>query len=266
MKSSPEFPTLPCGRQNATPVFGSIYGPAPSWHISVLIPARNEEVLLPRCLLSVQRARLKLPPGITSDVIVVDDASWDRTRAVAERILGDNGIVVSTTEGVVGSARSLAAKTALGRYKGPAYLHWLANTDADCCVPETWLLEQLAIAETNVQAIAGIISVDSFSEHQPEVAERFKASYLIHPDGTHPHVHGANLGVRADAYLRAGGWSSLPTAEDHDLWNRLHKTGSLRASLGSVRVVTSGRRVGRASLGFAQALAAHNSETFDAGI
>jgi len=215
-------------------------------------------------LFSVQRARLKLPPDVTSDVIVVDDASSDRTREIAESILRDEGVVISTTDGIVGSARSLAARTALSRYNGPTHLHWLANTDADCCVPETWLLDQLAIAETNVQAIAGIISVDNFSEHQTEVAERFRASYLIHADGTHPHVHGANLGVRADAYLRAGGWSSLPSAEDHDLWNRLHTTGSRRVSLGSVKVVTSGRRIGRAPLGFAQALAAHNSEEFEA--
>ncbi len=250
--------------ENAMPVFDSTPGRLGSWHISVLIPARNEEALLPRCLFSVQRARLKLPPDVTSDVIVVDDASSDRTRAIAESILRDEGAVVSATEGAVGSARSLAARTALGRYKGPAHLHWLANTDADCCVPETWLLDQLAIAETNIQAIAGIISVDNFSEHEPEVAERFSSSYLIHADGSHPHVHGANLGVRADAYLRAGGWSSLPTAEDHDLWNRLHTTGSLRISLGSVNVVTSGRRNGRAPLGFAKALAAHNDEEFKA--
>jgi len=230
------------------------------WHVSVLIPAHNEELLLPRCLLSVQRARLRLPKDVTSDVIVVDDASSDRTRFIAESILRGQGAVISATEGVVGSARSLAARTAFSRHQGPAHLHWLANTDADCCVPESWLLDQIAIAETNVQAIAGIVSVDNFDEHQPEVAERFRSSYLIFADGTHPHVHGANLGVRADAYLRAGGWGSLSTAEDHDLWNRLQRTGSLRVSRGSVRVITSGRRTGRAPTGFARALSAHNKE------
>jgi Glycosyl transferase family 2 len=260
MKSSLKFQISLFNTANGTQGFASTYGHGRSWHISVLVPARNEELLLPRCLLSIQRARMRLPLDVTSDVIVVDDGSSDSTRALAERMLQNRGIVVSTVDGIVGKARSLAAETAIARYTGPAHLHWLANTDADCCVPETWLLDQLSIAATNVEAIAGIVDVDSFSEHGPEVADRFHASYLIHPDGTHPHVHGANFGVRADAYLRAGGWSPLPTAEDHDLWKRLDNAGSLRASPESVKVVTSGRRMGRVPLGFAQALAAYNNE------
>jgi glycosyltransferase involved in cell wall biosynthesis len=261
MKSSHKFQTSSFNMPNGTQDFASTYGHGRSWHISVLIPARDEELLLPRCLLSIQRARMRLPFDVTSDVIVVDDGSSDSTRTIAERMLQNRGLVVSIADGIVGKARSLAAQTAIARYAGPTHLHWLANTDADCCVPETWLLDQLSIAATNVEAIAGIVSVDSFSEHGPGVADRFRRRYLIHPDGTHPHVHGANFGVRADAYLRAGGWSSLHTAEDHDLWKRLDNAGSLRASPESVKVITSGRRIGRAPLGFAQALAAHNDET-----
>lgn len=230
------------------------------WHISVLIPARNEEALLGRCLESVLRARRMLPSWVTSDVIVVDDDSTDGTRAIAESMLEGCGVVLSTAEGVVGKARSRAAEAAMERYAGPANRHWLANTDADCCVPETWLLDQLAIAGTEVEGIAGIVSVDDFAEHGPEVEERFRSSYVIHADGTHPHIHGANLGVRADAYVRAGGWAALETAEDHDLWKRLRDAGSMQVSAGTLKVVTSGRRVGRAPMGFAGALAAHNAE------
>jgi glycosyltransferase involved in cell wall biosynthesis len=260
MKSSLKFQISPFNAPNDTLGFVSTYGHGRSWHISVLVPARDEELLLPRCLLSIQRARMRLPVDVTSDVIIVDDGSSDSTRAIAERMLQNRGIVVSIDDGVVGKARSFAAETAIARYTGPTHLHWLANTDADCCVPETWLLDQLSVAATNVEVIAGIVGVDSFSEHGPEVADRFRASYRIHADGTHPHVHGANFGVRADAYVRAGGWSPLPTAEDHDLWKRLDKVGSLRASLECVKVITSGRRIGRAPLGFARALAAHNNE------
>jgi cellulose synthase/poly-beta-1,6-N-acetylglucosamine synthase-like glycosyltransferase len=228
------------------------------WHISVLIPARNEEELLPRCLDSVLAACAVLPCSVTSDVIVAVDSSNDMTHKISEQMLRGHGIVVLTQAGIVGSARALAAKTALERYVGPRRNCWLANTDADCCVPRTWLIDQLALAEQNVQAIAGIVEVDSFAEHSFGVALRFRDSYLIQPDGSHPHVHGANMGVRADAYLRAGGWGDLETAEDHDLWKRLRKIGSRHLSVDRVKVLTSGRRVGRAPHGFAGALAAHN--------
>jgi glycosyltransferase involved in cell wall biosynthesis len=228
------------------------------WHIAVLIPARDEEELLPRCLRSVQVARLRLPPGVTSDVVLVADSSQDGTWETALRILRGDGAVVRSQAGAVGAARSLAAKIALQRYAGPRDRCWLANTDADCEVPQDWLLNQLATAQRGVAAVAGIVDVDSFDDHDPEVAQRFRASYLLHADGTHPHVHGANLGVRADAYLRVGGWPQLTTAEDHDLWNRLRHAGEAWLSDARLQVLTSGRRVGRAPLGFAGALAAHN--------
>ena len=227
-------------------------------HIAVLIPARDEELLLPRCLASVQAARLLLPQWYTSDVVVISDRSVDRTREIAEEILGPSGAVVCTGAGVVGTARALAATVALKRFQGVAEHCWFANTDADCEVPPYWLVDQLRIASRGVHAVAGTVDVRDFSEHLPHVYLRFRETYTIATDGTHPHVHGANLGVRADAYLRAGGWAGLATAEDHDLWGRLLTSGHARVSDATLQVITSGRRSGRAPLGFANALAAHN--------
>lgn len=73
------------------------------WHIAVLIPARDEEELLPRCLKSIQRARLHLPAYVSSDVVVVSDRSADQTRSCAERILKDSGVVLGTMAGCAGS-------------------------------------------------------------------------------------------------------------------------------------------------------------------
>ncbi len=227
-------------------------------HVAVLIPARNEEALLPRCLHSVARACAALPPGITSDVVLTADSCTDRTAALARELLGAAGIMVRSEVGSVGAARALAARTALGRAQTSPAECWLANTDADCVVPPDWLTIQLRLARSGWRAVAGIIDVDHFAEHDPLVEERFRRTYPIHPDGTHPHVHGANLGVRADAYLEAGGWPALATAEDHDLWERLHMRRHPKTSDARLRVVTSGRRLGRAPRGFADALAAHN--------
>jgi glycosyltransferase involved in cell wall biosynthesis len=227
-------------------------------HIAILIPARNEEDLLPRCLASVLRACARLPRGVTYDIVVAVDASTDRTRDLADQMLCGHGIAISIDVGCVGWARIHAAQTALLRFHGPVDQCWIANTDADCVVPEDWLVKQIALADSGFNAVAGIVDVDSYAEHLPGVEYLFQTTYLIHPDGTHPHVHGANMGIRADAYLKAGGWGGLTTAEDHDLWGRLLHAGIRRASVARLTVTTSGRRIGRAPHGFAGALAAHN--------
>jgi glycosyltransferase involved in cell wall biosynthesis len=228
------------------------------WHIAIVIPARDEEELLPRCLRSVQNARRMLSPHVTSDLIVVADQSTDGTSRIARDLIQENGSVVETEVGCVGAARALGARRAMERYEGARNRCWLANTDADCQVPATWLLDHLNFADAGFAAVAGIIDVDSFTEHESFVSERFRLSYLIHADGTHPHVHGANLGVRADAYLQAGGWQDLSTAEDHDLWRRLRSGRHRRVSDARLCVSTSGRRVGRAPFGFAGTLAEYN--------
>jgi glycosyltransferase involved in cell wall biosynthesis len=234
------------------------------WHISVLIPARDEEELLPRCLRSVLEARAALPAGTSCDVIVAVDRSMDGSFDIARKMLRGVGTAIRSGAGVVGVARAMAAKEALSRRPLRTSRTWLANTDADCRVPRTWLKDQLEIADSGVEAVAGIIDVDSFEEHEAHVPQRFLSTYLLYPDGTHPHVHGANLGVRADAYVRAGGWADLRTAEDHDLWARLRASGARTISPSHLRVTTSGRRVGRAPMGFAGALAEHNEVTLDA--
>jgi glycosyltransferase involved in cell wall biosynthesis len=228
------------------------------WHVGILIPARNEEKLLPRCLESVFASLSKLPPCVTTDVIVAVDCSTDLTFQIAKEMTEGRGLAISIESGVVGKARAVAAETAIQRYRGPLNRLWLANTDADCVVPDTWVIEQLLLAGKSAEAVAGTVEVDSFEEHGPEVLERFRASYVIGSDGSHSHIHAANLGIRGDVYRNSGGWRELATAEDHDLWHRLRDLGVRRVSVDHTRVITSGRRTGRAPHGFAEALAAHN--------
>jgi glycosyltransferase involved in cell wall biosynthesis len=228
------------------------------WDVGVVIPARNEEKLLPRCLESVLTAKASVERGASVSVVVVCDSSSDGTSRIAKKMLASQGIVLEVDAGVVGVARSVGSSHLLRRCNGPLSRCWIANTDADCIVPEDWLVKQVQLAERGIHAVAGVVRVDSFVEHGPEVVQRFQSSYVIRPDGSHPHVHGANLGCRADRYVQAGGWKPLKTAEDHDLWNRLATTGARRCSTSWLEVETSGRRVGRAPNGFAEALAAHN--------
>ena len=228
------------------------------WHVAVLVPARDEEDLLPRCLSSLLHAVHLLPANVTSDLVIVADNCTDSTASLARRMLRGRGYVMEINAGSVGEARAAAAQAALHRYAGDPTRCWLANTDADCEVPNTWLTDQMTMAQRGCAAVAGIVDVDCFDEHHPLVESRFRLSYQINEDGTHPHVHGANLGMRADAYLLAGGWGPLTTAEDHDLWHRFRSGGASYVSDARLQVLTSGRRTGRAPLGFAGALAKHN--------
>jgi glycosyltransferase involved in cell wall biosynthesis len=235
-----------------------------AWQVAVLIPARNEELLLARCLESVIRAIHTLPATVRATIVLVSDCSTDRTAEIGYSLIGRHGTVLHTCAGTVGTARALAASYAIAKTTAPLSNLWLANTDADCVVPYGWLRDQIDHAASGIEAVAGIVAVDSFEEHGREVPARFHASYSIHADGTHPHIHGANLGVRADRYGEVGGWADLKTAEDHDLWGRLRRTGVRQLSCARLQVVTSGRRVGRAPNGFAGALASHNETALTA--
>jgi LmbE family N-acetylglucosaminyl deacetylase len=70
----------------------------------------------------------------------------------------------------------------------------------------------------------------------------------------HRHVYGANLGVRADAYLAVGGFPADGAGEDHGLWERLRAAGYPLVSPASPRVTTSARLHGRAEGGLADLL------------
>jgi hypothetical protein len=61
------------------------------------------------------------------------------------------------------------------------------------------------------------------------------------------------------ACLAAGGFSSLPTAEDHALLRALNAIGSAVMRATDITVETSGRRHGRAPAGFSHLLAALTS-------
>ena len=131
---------------------------------------------------------------------------------------------------------------------------WLATTDADTLVPACWLRRQVRYANRGWDAVAGTIRVTDWSGYQPGTRALFRQRYAA-GTGPHPHVHGANLGFRAAAYLRAGGFSDAPTAEDHALVAALIATGSRVHRTRALTVVTSARRAARAPHGFGSYLA-----------
>lgn len=225
-----------------------------SWAVSIVIPARDEASTIEACLLSViEAARAADRPF---DLTVVADRCTDATAEVARRAMGDRGCVVEVDLGSVGASRKIGTARSLDALRATARAEqtWVLATDADSQVPANWIDAHLRLAGAGAEGVAGLVVVDSFADHPPAVEAAFGARYAVGPSGDHAHVHGTNLGVRADAYLRSGGWSAIDTGEDHDLWQRLRAVEAVLVSTIEAPVRTSGRAEGRAPDGFAALL------------
>jgi glycosyltransferase involved in cell wall biosynthesis len=233
----------------------------PPWAVAVVIPARDEERSIAACLRSVLAAASAAEVPV--DVTVVADRCTDATAAVARRALDGGGRVLEVDLGSVGASRGLGAAAALDRLRAAGHRPercWLLATDADSTVGPGWIAAHLANAQAGAHGVAGVIVVDSFDDHSPWVEGALRRHYAIAADGDHPHVHGTNLGVRADAYAAVGGWRALDTREDHDLWERLRDAGAVLVATVDEPVRTSGRTRGRAPDGFAGLLRSLGAE------
>jgi len=109
-------------------------------------------------------------------------------------------------------------------------------------------------ADLGWDAVVGTVRVADWSGYRAGVRSLFRDRYGA-ASGPHPHVHGANLGFRASAYLRAGGFPEVPTAEDHALVAALTASGARVRRIRALAVTTSARREARAPHGFSHYLA-----------
>jgi glycosyltransferase involved in cell wall biosynthesis len=228
------------------------------WRVGVVIPAHDEEDRIEACLHAIVRSATQADHGFRRVCVVVvadrcRDETVDRARRSLAAMRGAATVVVADA-GCPGAARAIGVAAVLQASPGPLTRLWLANTDADTLVPPGWLAQHLDAARAGLAAVAGVVEVDSFLDYPAHVAERFEASYGGPEDLPHSHVHGANLGVRADAYLAVGGWQAVSVGEDHCLWNALRGSGLPVASPRGLTVTTSGRSRGRARGGFADGL------------
>ena len=225
--------------------------------VAVIVPAANEEHRIARCLAGIEVAVRHLSqrdPGIRARVIVTLDGCHDATAAICATFPGVS--TVTTTGRNVGAARRAGTLAALSRRAGPACELWLASTDADSAVPADWLTAMVAAAGRGAGLVLGTVLPG------PGLSPAARAQWLArhHLRDGHPYVHGANLGIRADAYLALGGWRPLATGEDIDLARRAAAAGWLGiCRTAAIPVVTSVRRSGRAPRGFSSYLRALNS-------
>lgn len=229
--------------------------PAPVTHVHVVVPVHDEEELLPRALASLGEAAGHLSlshPHVSVGVTLVLDDCRDGSAAVVARhfwvqhlSVGRNNVGAARRAGVAHATADVPAHRRHG--------HWIASTDADCVVGPEWLANHVRLADAGADLVTGTVEPlrGDLDDH---TARRWWASHEVREG--HPHVHGANLGVRLSAYDDAGGFEAVRTHEDVGLVERVRAGGWACVASATVHIGTSGRLVGRAPHGFAAFLAA----------
>lgn len=222
--------------------------------VAVVVPARDEESLIAACLEAIQtsaeaatEALGRAAPPVT--IVVVADGCVDSTATIAG---GFDGVhVVTVTVSNVGAARAAGIRHALTVANLPPESVWIANTDADSLVPVEWITHQLHLAGRATGMMVGTVRPD-FGDLSPAQIDAWTARHT--PGRANGHVHGANLGLRADLYLAAGGFAELPEHEDVHLARRVRELGALVVASDQCEVLTSGRAIGRTPGGYARYL------------
>ncbi|MDO4027261.1 glycosyltransferase [Clavibacter michiganensis] len=214
--------------------------------VTVVIPARDEEELVGRCLASVEVAAARArADGVRVRVILVADDCQDRTAEVA-RAAGVE--VIESAAGRVGAARAQGVDAARAGWDGDDAEHWIGCTDADSAVPPAWITSQLELADGGADVVVGTVRPE-LDDLSPAQVAAWRATRV--PGHANGHVHGANLGVRADAYVAAGGFPAVAEHEDVDLVTRLRGLDARITASAAGEVLTSSRREGRTPGGYA---------------
>ncbi len=195
--------------------------------LSIIIPAKNEERLLPRLLKSI-----KIQTFDSYEVIVADAKSTDSTREVARSF----GATVIDGD-MPGPGRNLGAKVAEGEY--------LLFMDADAVMPsETFLLDTMNEIEAHDIDVA-TCRLKPISDNGFDVfMHGFYNKYISRTAGVRPHAPGSCIFAKRSVHEAIGGFDEeIVFAEDMEYVQRAYKLGYHFAVLRSQPVLVSVRRL-----------------------
>lgn len=176
--------------------------------MSIIVPARNEEACLGSCLTS-----LVAHTGVSSEIIVVDDASTDRTREIAESF-PDVQVLNAQPLPAGWTGKNNALVTGAGYARG----EWLLFTDADTVHQAGSLARSLA--EANQHGVAML----SYSPEQEvrtfwekavmpvifaELAATFRPAEVSDPASPAAAANGQYILISREAYDAVGGHAAV---------------------------------------------------------
>jgi cellulose synthase/poly-beta-1,6-N-acetylglucosamine synthase-like glycosyltransferase len=201
---------------------------ARSIFFTIIIPARNEEEHIEKCLLSVLQQDY---PASLFEVIVADDFSTDNTAAIVNtiqekypqvRLLQIEKLLQGKQ---LNSYKKKAIELAIQQSKGD----WIVTTDADCLVNTKWLSNMTNFIQQNdsvfVAAPVKFINLGSFvsifqcldfMSLQGITAASVNA-------GFHTMCNGANLAYSKKVFYEVGGFTGIDNVASGDDMLLMHK-------------------------------------------
>lgn len=205
--------------------------------ISVIVCAHNEAQYLPACLRSLL-AQSRVP----DEILVINNASTDSTRAVAEAVPCVR-VVDEPRKGLV-VARETGRLAATGDV--------LVYIDADCRAPLTWLarIERRFLADPSLIALSGPYRFYDWDwwgrllirayDYTLAPATQFLVKYVLRIGSI---FYGGNFAVRREALERIGGFDTSIDfhGEDTNVGRRLFAIGRVSLFL-DCYLYTSARR------------------------
>ncbi|MDT7950548.1 MAG: glycosyltransferase family 2 protein [Acetobacteraceae bacterium] len=208
--------------------------------LSFVVPAFNEEALLPSCLKSIQAEIAR--SGVRAEIVVVDNASTDQTAAVGRSFTGVT-VVAEPRKGL-----AQARKAGFDASSGVL----VANIDADTLLPPGWIDR----VEAEFARDRRLVTVSGPYDYY-DVPFRMRASArLFYVVGFCTYsvnrfvlrvgsmVQGGNFVVKRDALIEAGGFdpSIKFYGEDTDIARRMAKIGAVKFTW-KLMAKSSGRRL-----------------------
>lgn len=208
--------------------------------ISFVIPAFNEEAVLGACLTSVQKEIAA--SGLEAEVIVVNNASTDRTKEIAGGFTGVQ-VVDEPRKGLT-FARQAGFEASTGEL--------IANVDADTIVPTGWLttVQKEFSKNSKLVALSGPYRYYDLSRFENILVRFFYGlAYILHILDQYvlrigAMIQGGNFVLRRDALERVGGFDTRIAfyGEDTDIACRMTPLGRVKWTW-KLPMYSSGRRL-----------------------
>lgn len=230
-------------------------------HISVIVPAYNEEAYIKNLLVCLNLQDL----GQRFELVVVDNSGTDRTSKIVSSFASKSSnevFVINETKKGAGNARKAGVDEIVRRVterdRGNPERHFIALTDADTKPNTNWLSEMYKHLSSSSQSLlisgnyTAAPEIDAIVEKEIGIKNYFSSfmtlSDLLDRAVGQTRMRGPNSGLEIECYVKAGGFrqpvdgnGNTAPRECFDLAVRIAKVGTQIEHFNHV-VIASQRR------------------------